>query len=443
MGQGIDPKRAAEGHEHTRACVSRNGIQSAWSTRCEGPVSHEFPAPHPLNRTFYQQDRDRLLHSEAFRRLGYKTQVFVVHEGDFYRTRLTHTLEVAQVARGIATALGANEDLCEAVAYAHDLGHPPFGHRGEEALDRLFGTALEERLGLPRPEGGKAFEQNFQSYRIVSRLEKRYPKFPGLNLSRATLSGILKHHTAFDRPVMPYPIEVCDAAYAGGVRREFLDGPGCSAEAQIVNVADQIAWVTHDLEDALRVRFFSVEELRELPVPLLRTAWARAEGGAPGWDRDRILWGRLLVRNMIDLLIGDAISVAEGRLSGASGASEVEAMDRPGVDFSPDMAASVRALREHLVARVYTHPVVERMSAKASMILERLFQSLTKDLLEKNSYSARLLPDVTRARLDEAANPVARFLVVVDFLAGMTDRFASEFYRVLYAPDERGITSLY
>jgi dGTPase len=431
------------GHEHSSACASRNRLQSPWSVLCEGIVAHEYDARHPANRTFFQQDRDRLLHSEAFRRLGYKTQVFVVHEGDFYRTRLTHTLEVSQVARGLAGALGANEDLCEAISYAHDLGHPPFGHRGEERLDALFAEILDHRLGLTRPSDGIAFEQNFQSYRIVSQLERRYPAFPGLNLSHPALHGILNHHTAFDHPAVPYPWAVANPKRAERMAGDFLTSPGCSAEGQIVNLADQVAWVTHDLEDALRVRFITVEELHDLKIPLLQVAWERAAQAGPGWDKDRILWGRLLVRNMIDILINDVIERSQERLKGFDRSSQVMALKDPVVNFSPVMAESVNRLREFLFSRVYTHPVVERMSAKASGIIERLFISLTDDLLERRSMAARLLPHVTRERLEEAGSDVGKYQVIVDFLAGMTDRFATEFYRVLFEPEEKGITSLY
>lgn len=433
----------ANAESHGPFCEGRNALTQRWAARCCGAIAHEHEAPHPAARTYFQQDRDRLLHSEAFRRLGYKTQVFVVLEGDFYRTRLTHTLEVSQVARGLACAMGANEDLCEAIAYAHDLGHPPFGHRGEAALDALLGEALESLAGVRRPEGGRAFEQNFQSYRIVSRLERRYPRFPGLNLSWWTLHGILKHHTAYDRPVLPYPVMAQDPEAARSIEREYLAIPGCSVEAQIVNLADQIAWVTHDLEDALRVRFLTVDEIGELDIPLLRKAWDRALVGAPSWEKDRILWARLLIRNMIDLLISDVLAVSSPTLSGVASVGEVLAHEEPLVNFSPEMARSVTDLRGILYERVYTHPVVERMSAKAAGILERLFASLTKDLMEKDSMSARLLPYATRRRLDQADGPIGRLQVVVDFLAGMTDRFASEFYRVLYEPDEKGITSLY
>jgi len=429
--------------KHGDQCEARSHAMKPWAVHCSGEVRHEHPAPHPVDRTYFQQDRDRLLHSEAFRRLGYKTQVFVVHEGDFYRTRLTHTLEVSQVARGLACALGANEDLCEAVAFAHDLGHPPFGHRGEQSLDELFGHALEAKLGIPRPPGGKAFEQNFQSFRIVNELEARYPAFPGLNLSFPALHGILKHHTAFDNPVMPYPVILSGPDAAESISARYLSTAGCSAEAQIVNLADQVAWVTHDLEDALRVRFLTVEELSALDIPLLRQAWERAQAAGPGWERDRILWGRLLVRNMIDILMTDVVHTSSAKLEGFGDSRELLSRKEPAVVFSAEMAKSVESLRSFLFRGVYTHPVVERMSAKAAGILERLFDSLSRDILDSGSKSARLLPRVTRQRLDAAAGPVGRIQVVVDFLAGMTDRFATEFYRVLFEPDEKGITSLY
>jgi len=307
----------------------------------------------------------------------------------------------------------------------------------------LLGEALDKRLGIWRPLNGKAFEQNYQSYRVVEELERRYTDFPGLNLSWQALHGILKHHTAFDNPALPYPYEISDPDGSAEVKSKYFETAGCSVEAQIVNAADQIAWVTHDLEDALRVRFLTVEELRELPNPLLRKAGERALESASGWEKDRILWGRLLVRNMIDLLINDVLPVSSGNLSNFSSPGEIIARRDAAVDFSPGMADAVRDLREFLVERVYTNPVVERMSVKAAGILERLFKSLTKDLLEPGCTSIKLLPRSTQARMEEVTHPVAKYLVVVDFLAGMTDRFATEFYRVLYAPEEKSITSLY
>jgi len=423
-------------------CERRQSNLAPWAVRCDGEVGHEHPAEHPQHRTFFQQDRDRVLHSEAFRRLGYKTQVFVVHEGDFYRTRLTHSLEVAQIARSVASALGVDEDLVEAVAYAHDLGHPPFGHRGETALDGFFGHALERPpYHLPRPAGGCAFEQNFQSYRIVSKLEQRYFGFPGLNLSLPTLDAILRHETAFDRPRVPYPLAVADPGEHARVTRSYFSGGRPSLEAQIVIAADQVAWVTHDLEDALRVRFFSVDELRELANPLLEKARERSDSEA--WRGDRILWGRVVVRNMIDILISDLVAHTREALRGFASPAAVRGADRLLVGLSPEMEAAVGAMRGFLFDRVYTHPIAERMSSKAARILERLFETLTEDVGERDSRALLLLPYGTQERVRAQENPVARLMVVVDFIAGMTDRFATEFYRILYEPEERGITSLY
>lgn len=428
--------------DHVAGCSLRPPNRSAWASLCFGNMGHEFPARHPRDRTCHQQDRDRILHCEAFRRLGYKTQVFVIHEGDFYRTRLTHSLEVAQIARGIACALGANEDLCEAVAYAHDLGHPPFGHRGEGALDELLGAFLEKRLGLVRPGGGKAFEQNFQSFRIVARLERRYLDFPGLNLTASTQEGILRHATAFDTPTIPYPVAEADPVLASRGRSLSTLAASPSVEAQIVNVADQVAWVTHDLEDALRVRFLRREDLAALDNELVHTAVSRL-GHSDLADRDGVLWGRLLIRNMIDLLISDAVQTSLADADSAKSEGEVRGRTQPLASFSAQTALSVEGVRRHLMEKVYTNPVVERMSLKAHHILSRMFEELTKDILERESMSARLLPSATRARLEEAPDGVGKALVVTDFLAGMTDRFATEFYRVLYEPDERSITSLY
>lgn len=423
-------------------CAKRQATLASWAQKCDDAVEHEFPARHPSHRTFFQQDRDRILHSEAFRRLGYKTQVFVVHEGDFYRTRLTHSLEVAQIARSIACALECDEDLCEAVAYAHDLGHPPFGHRGEAALNRLMGEALETRFGLPRPEGGLAFEQNFQSYRIVARLERRYPQFPGLNLSSPALEAILRHETAFDVPTLPYQLESYDLNEAKNVRKRFFKKKSPSLEAQIVNAADQIAWVTHDMEDALRVRFLTVDELQSLPNLLLKMAWER-DSVSRLWKEDRILWGRLVVRNMIDILINDLVQNTKPRLGTLGSPPAVQDSDVPVLGFSEEIGEAVKAHRNFLFDRVYTHPVAERMSAKAELILRRLFEVLTLDIQDSSSKSVRLLPKSTQALVADQENPIARLQVVVDFIAGMTDRFATEFYRILFEPEERGITSLY
>lgn len=413
-----------------------------YAYKCYLNLGHEFPQEHPKFRSFFQQDKDRVLHSESFRRLGYKTQVFVVYEGDFYRTRLTHSLEVAQVSRSLAVALKANEDLVEAVAYAHDLGHPPFGHRGEDTLNFLFKNTLLDKFGIKIPPNRKAFEQNFQSYRIVSELEKRYFEFPGLNLSIPVLKALLRHETAFDIPSIPYPIEITSEKKTKKIKEIYYDTKSPSLEAQIVNMADQIAWVTHDLEDALRVRFLNIEDLRKLDNTLLNFSDKRIQKKA-NLEKDTILWGRLLVRNMIDILINDLVNENLDKLSSFQNPEDIEKLDYPVLKFSTKIENAVEDLRNFLFERVYTHPVAERMSLKASMILERTFEKLVKDIEEENSSSAKLLPYSTQEILNKEKNGVKRVQIVVDFLSGMTDRFASEFYRILFEPEERGITSLY
>lgn len=428
--------------ESNHFCSKLELSLAPYATKCSLTLPHEYPQEHPKLRSFFQQDKDRVLHSEAFRRLGYKTQVFVVYEGDFYRTRLTHSLEVSQISRSLAVAFGANEDLVEAVAYAHDLGHPPFGHRGEETLNNLFTELLSNKFKIKVPEERKAFEQNYQSYRIVSELEKRYFDFPGLNLSIPALKALLRHETAFDIPSIPYPIEIVQEEKVKKVKDLYFDTKCPSLEAQIVNAADQIAWVTHDLEDALRVRFLGVEDLKRLDNYLLNKSEERCKKrGVP--ENETILWGRNLIRNMIDILISDLVSQNTQKLSNFSSPEEIENLEVPILKFSSNVEQSVENLRNFLFERVYTHPIAERMSLKASMILEKTFEKLAKDIEKENSSSQKLLPYATQELLKREKHPIKRVQIVVDFIAGMTDRFASEFYRILFEPEERGITSLY
>jgi dGTPase len=428
--------------EKSHICSQLESYLAPYATKCSIDLPHEYPQQHPKYRSFFQQDKDRVLHSESFRRLGYKTQVFVVYEGDFYRTRLTHSLEVAQVSRSLAVAFRANEDLVEAVAYAHDLGHPPFGHRGEETLNSLFKETLSNKFKINFPTKRKAFEQNYQSYRIVSELERRYFEFPGLNLSIPVLKALLRHETAFDIPSIPYPVELVSENKVQKVKELYFDTKSPSLEAQIVNIADQIAWVTHDLEDALRVRFLQIDDLRKLDNHLLNLSEERIKKGI-NWQKDTILWGRLLIRNMIDILITDLVNENYQKLSSFKSPEEIEKLDYVFLKFSPEIEKAVEDLRNFLLQRVYTHPIAERMSSKASMILERTFEKLVKDIECKNSSSLKLLPYSTQEILNKEDDGIKRVQIIVDFIAGMTDRFASEFYRILFEPEERGITSLY
>lgn len=344
-------------------------------------------------RSAFQRDRDRILHTTAFRRLEYKTQVFVTYEGDYYRTRLTHTLEVAQIGRTIARALIANEDLVEAIALAHDLGHTPFGHSGEEALHELMAD-----------HGG--FDHNRQSLRIVEKLEKRYPDFRGLNLTWEAREGISKHKTEYDTgPSLGYEPE----------KRATLEG-------QIVNAADEIAYNTHDLDDGLRAGLIAPEELTGIALweEVLDSVGIRGKGFIE-MNRHRV------IRRLIGLEVTDLIQETSRRLeeSGVQSVEELRSLPYDVVGFSERMAEANRELKDFLLDNLYRHYRVMRMQAKAKRFVVELFQAYIQE--------PRQLPDSTRKRLEE--DNLHR--VVCDYIAGMTDRFALEEYRKLFAPGVR------
>jgi dGTPase len=340
-------------------------------------------------RTAFQKDRDRVVHTSAFRRLEYKTQVLVNFEGDYYRTRLTHTLEVAQVARSIARALGLNEDLSETIALAHDLGHPPFGHAGEKTLDRLA-----------RSIGG--FDHNQQSLRIVTELERRYPGFPGLNLTWETLEGIMKHETEYDVP---------DASWAPD------DQSGL--EAQVVNAADEIAYNAHDLDDGLRSGHLDVRAVAE--VPLIGRLFGTLEIEPRRFSaQDRVT----LQRELLGLIIEDVIAHTAKRLdeAGIRTIEDVRAQDGSLLGPSAPLAAELGELKRFLYENFYFHYRQIRMTRKADHILERLHGAYLET-------PAMLPPDV-RGQAEELGLERA----VLDYLSGMTDRFAVDEYRRLFDP---------
>jgi dGTPase len=357
--------------------------------RSQGRVYEEEPHTY---RTAFQRDRDRILHSTAFRRLQYKTQVFVYHEGDHFRNRLTHTLEVAQIARTIARALGVNEDLTEAIVLAHDLGHTPFGHSGERVLNRL----LEQHGG---------FEHNRQSLRIVDFLEVRSDRYRGLNLSYETRAGLLKHGADFPRYPHPVPLP------------KLRGWP--SIEAQIANASDEIAYHTHDIDDGLRSGLLEWDELSELEL------WRRAlERSANGAREDRRTLRPGAIIGMIDLLATDLIEATAARLGergGASGDDVCEATEAM-VGFSAQMSRPVLELAAFLRTHMYRHHRVVRMALKAERILQDLWTAYLQD-------PRQLSPQLLEGRDDE---PQAR--VIADYLAGMTDRFALEEHRKLFDP---------
>jgi dGTPase len=358
------------------------------STDSRGRVVPE--AEHPY-RTAFQRDRDRIVHSRAFRRLEYKTQVFVHHEGDHYRNRLTHTLEGAQIARTIARALRLNEDLAEAVALAHDLGHPPFGHAGERVLAQLL-----------RDEGG--FDHNRQTLRIVDLLEERYPGFRGLNLSSETREGILKHGCRWPHPV-PVPERTAQP----------------SLEAQVADRADEIAYTNHDLDDGLRSRLIAIDQLDQ--VPLWCDAHAAVAERMPGASA-RVQRAQTIVA-LINRLVSDLVESTAERLEVASLENVAALRARPQrlLGYTPALEKSLRQLKDFLYQNLYYHPHVVTTNQRAERVLSELWRVMRAD-------PARLPPRV-RARFGEDGDARA----IADYVAGMTDRFALAEHRRLVGDD--------
>jgi dGTPase len=351
-----------------------------------------FPEDPPSLRTEFQRDRDRVIHSTAFRRLVYKTQVFVNYEGDLYRTRLTHSLEVAQIARTVARALRLNEDLVEAISLAHDLGHTPFGHAGQDALN-----------GCMRDFGG--FEHNLQSLRVVDELEERYAAFPGLNLTFETREGILKH---------------CSLSHArelGDVGRRFLERHQPSLEAQLANIADEVAYNNHDVDDGLRSGLITLEQLEALPFFAEHMRFV--ERKHPGIKPQRL--GSETVRRMIGELVRGLVQASGAEIEAASPTDidAVRALARPLIRFAPPLQDAQRALKSFLRDQLYTHARVRQMTQQAQDTVRWLFEQLSSD------YSRMPEDHAERARAAVArGDPAAAARVVADYIAGMTDRFA-------------------
>ena len=342
-------------------------------------------APAPT-RDDFQRDRDRIVHSTAFRRLVYKTQVFLNHEGDLFRTRLTHSIEVAQLARSIARALQLNEDLTEAIALAHDLGHTPFGHAGQDALNDCMAA-----------HGG--FEHNLQSLRVVDQLEHRYPDHDGLNLTFETREGILKHCS-------PANARLLDAAEPGGVARRFIDGTQPSLEAQLANLADAIAYNAHDIDDGVRSGLLTLEQVAQ--VPLFARFVADTQRDHPGLPDRRVLYES--IRRMLSAQVYDVIDTT-GAAIAAAVPPDADAARRAGplVAFSAAMRAESNELKRFLFANLYRHPQVTDTTSQAQQVVRELFAAyLDRPAELRPSFAQR--PDRERA--------------VADYIAGMTDRFA-------------------
>jgi dGTPase len=364
-----------------------------------------FAEPPPQFRGEYQRDRDRVIHSNAFRRLVYKTQVFVNHEGDLYRTRLTHSMEVAQIARSIATALNLNETLTEAICLAHDLGHTPFGHAGQDALH-----ACMRRFG--------GFEHNLQSLRVVDELEDRYADFHGLNLTFECREGILKH------------CSLRNARQLGELGERFIRRRQPSLEAQLSNLADEIAYNNHDVADGLRAGLITLEDLSEVELFERQRRKVLAQYG--NLPTRKVI--HETIRRVINHVVSDLIRTTRANLAHAAPASvaDVRARSKPLVAFSPEVAREQLKLKQFLNQRVYRHYKVLRMTSKARLVVTRLFDSFVKDV--------KLMPTEHQesvVRLDAALGANGRARAVADYIAGMTDRYAILEHQRLFDPAER------
>ncbi|WP_076448158.1 deoxyguanosinetriphosphate triphosphohydrolase [Roseivivax lentus] len=352
------------------------------------------PEEESAFRSCFQRDRDRIIHASAFRRLKHKTQVFVEHEGDFYRTRLTHSIEVAQVARTISNALGLDLDLTEAVALAHDLGHTPFGHTGEDALDALMA-----------PFGG--FDHNAQTLRIVTRLERHYAEFDGLNLTWDTLEGIAKHNGPVAHP-LPHALAEYNAEHDLELHTH------ASAEAQVAALSDDVAYNNHDLHDGLRAGLFTEAEIAELP--LVRDAYAEVDRAYPGLDPYRRRHEAL--RRVFGYMVADLIDTSRARLaaSGATGPQEIRDLGHPVIAFSDALWSDLKAIRGFLFARMYRAPSVMAQREKVTRAVNELFPIYLEHPDE--------LPRRWQRDVEAAPDRAALARLVADYIAGMTDRFA-------------------
>ncbi len=374
MGEGLAPYAAAESRSRGR----------------------EYDEPPPTNRGEYQRDRDRIIHSTAFRRLMYKTQVFVNHEGDLYRTRLTHSLEVSQIGRSVACALQLNEPLTEAICLAHDLGHTPFGHAGQDTLNACM-----------RDYGG--FEHNLQSLRVVDELEEKYADFPGLNLMFETREGILKHCSKRN------------ARELGDIGRRFLERKQPGLEAQIANVVDAIAYNNHDVDDGFRAGLLTLEQLCE---PLLfRTHYDAVQARYPGLEDRRLIYE--VIRRMIGLVVTDLIDQTRREIdrAGIESIDDVRDAGGPLVRMSPGVHDQHVALKRFLNEHLYGHEQKLAMTRQAQRIVEELFRAYTED-------PARMPPEFAERAASHDGDGRAR--VIADYIAGMTHRFAIKTHEALF-----------
>ncbi len=375
-------------------------ILASYAMKSKDSTGREHEEPQHEGRTCYQRDRDRVVHAEAFRKLEYKTQVFVIFEGDYYRTRLTHTIEVAQLARTIGRNLRLNEDLIEAISLAHDLGHPPFGHAGEEALDEIV-----------RRGSGKGFNHNLRSFEIVTKFEKKYPHFDGLNLTREVLVGILKHETIYDTP-------------SGSAYRKFKEGP--TLEAQVVDIADSLAYLNHDIDDGLTSGCIHEEDLMDSSL------WQRAvkKIGNDAKRSDPQMFKYQIVKELIDMQVKDLLATTYQGLKEISfkSSDEVKVYKQPVVCFSRQMAEERDGLQQTLNDKLYHHWRVERMTTKAKRVIQNLFEVYLKNpkQLPYNIYSRQ-----------EEFTEAQKYEIIGNYIASMTDRFALDEHKRLFDPYQK------
>lgn len=348
-----------------------------------------FEEPHPL-RTEFQRDRDRIVHSKAFRRLEYKTQVFVNHIGDNYRTRLTHSIEVSQISRTVSRALHVNEDLTETLSLAHDLGHPPFGHAGERSLNLLM-----------KDNGG--FDHNCQTFRIIEKIEKRYPYFNGLNLTYATRIGLRKHE-------------------------DLPDGISHTLESQIVDICDEIAYTNHDLDDGIEIGYLNFDDLRN--IPLWKEEWEKTLKNFP--DSEKKVQTRYTIRNLINVMVADLIhhsqkNIQLHNLKNLSDVLNIHKNQKKSIEiisFSPSIHNEFLSIKKYLFENLYRHPQVVKMNSRANKIIERIFEFFMEN------------PDSLPEEHRELLNHRQKERVISDFIAGMTDRYAEHWNRTILGVED-------
>lgn len=386
---------------------SNPAVTAIFATKAEASRGRLYPEPESATRTAFSRDRDRIIHCGAFRRLKYKTQVFVYHEGDNYRTRLSHSLEVAQIARSISRVLGLDEDLAETLALAHDLGHTPFGHAGEDALD----ACMKDFFG---------FDHNAQTLRIVTKLEHRYAEFDGLNLTWETLEGLVKHNGPVLTPdviAADLPRALIEYAEIQDLELATFAGP----EAQVAALADDIAYNNHDIDDGLRANLFTIGDL--LALPHVGAAFQSVMDQYPNLEETRVIHES--VRRLIGSMIGDVIAETRARVASAKpqSANDVRAMTQALVSFSPEMSQHNITLKKFLFDRMYRHFRVNRSMSKAKRIVSDLFTLLHDE--------PNLLPPEWQQGCD-GVRGVKSARRICDYIAGMTDKFAIEEHKRLF-----------